>query len=79
MFEPPPPPTTTAATDVTPDGATQQNVPAVTNDWEVTAKVVIELLAALAGPVPIILVAVTVKVYAVFDAKPLTVIVPEPA
>jgi hypothetical protein len=37
------------------------------------------LEAALAGPVPIILVAVTVNVYAVLAAKPLTVTVPEPA
>jgi hypothetical protein len=41
--------------------------------------VVIELLAALAGPVPIALVAVTVKVYEVAAVNPETVIVPEPA
>jgi hypothetical protein len=35
--------------------------------------------AALAGPVPIILVAVTVNVYEVLADKPLTVTVPEPA
>jgi hypothetical protein len=35
--------------------------------------------AALAGPVPITLVAVTVNVYAVLAANPLTVTVPEPA
>jgi hypothetical protein len=40
---------------------------------------VIELLAALAALVPAEFVAVTVKVYAVFAVKPLTVIVPEPA
>jgi hypothetical protein len=37
------------------------------------------LLAALAGPVPIAFVAVTVNVYAVPVVKPETVIVPEPA
>jgi hypothetical protein len=38
-------------------------VPTVVNAcWLGTANVVIELLAALAGPVPIALVAVTVKV-----------------
>jgi hypothetical protein len=37
------------------------------------------LLAALAGPVPTELVAVTVNVYAVPVVSPETVIVPEPA
>jgi hypothetical protein len=37
------------------------------------------LLEALAGPVPILLVAVTVNVYACPVVKPLTVIVPLPA
>jgi hypothetical protein len=36
------------------------------------------LLAALAGPVPIAFVAVTVNVYATPDVRPDTVIVPEP-
>jgi hypothetical protein len=45
----------------------------------ITADVVIELLAALAGPVPIAFVAVTVKVYDVEEVRPETVIVPDPA
>ena len=44
-----------------------------------TLAVVTLLDDALAGPVPITLVAVTVNVYAVFAVNPDTVIVPEPA
>jgi hypothetical protein len=54
-------------------------VPGVVNDWQVTGKVVIELLAELAALCPAEFVALTVNVYAVFAVKPLTVIVPEPA
>lgn len=45
----------------------------------IAAEVVMELLAALATLVPIALVAVTVNVYDVEEARPLTVMVPEPA
>ena len=42
-------------------------------DWEPGLGVVIELLAALHGPVPAPLVALTLKVYVVFAVKPETV------
>jgi hypothetical protein len=45
----------------------------------IAAEVVIELLAALAKPDPLALVALTVNVYDVEAARPLTVMVPEPA
>jgi hypothetical protein len=79
VLPPPPPPIATAATDVTPLGTTNVYVPGDVYVAHVTAKVVIELLAALAALVPTALVAVTVNVYAVFAVKPLTVMVPEPA
>jgi hypothetical protein len=79
LLEPAPPPITTTLTDVTPVGATQEKVPGLVNCCWPAATGVIELLAALAGPVPIALVAVTVNVYAVPPDKPDTVIVPEPA
>jgi hypothetical protein len=53
-------------------------VPGVVNAWQVTGKVVIELLAALAALFPTEFVATTVNVYAVFAVNPVTVIVPEP-
>jgi hypothetical protein len=55
-------------------------VPAVTNDCEPGFGVVIELLAALAGPVPPGVVPVTLNVYEVFAVSPVTVIgdAPEP-
>jgi hypothetical protein len=59
---PPPPPTATTDTDVTPAGATQVNVPPEYTIDPGAAEVVIELLAELADPVPIELVAVTVNV-----------------
>jgi hypothetical protein len=71
----PPAPTTTAETEVTPDGATQEYVPAVVYACcPVTAVGVIELDAALAGPVPPGVVPLTVNVYAVPTVKPETLI-----
>jgi hypothetical protein len=60
-------------------GAIQEYVPGtgkVVSSAGATGVTLLE--AALAGPVPIALVAVTVNVYAVAKDKPLTVIVPEP-
>jgi hypothetical protein len=74
----PPPETTTSETDVTPAGATHENVPGVVYTAQVWIGVTL-LDAALAAPVPTVLVAVTVNVYAVAVVNPDTVIVPEPA
>lgn len=72
---PPPPPTATTATDVTHAGATHEYVPAVVYDCELAAAdVVIELLAALAGPVPPGVAPVTLNVYDVLAPRPVTVI-----
>jgi hypothetical protein len=61
-------------------GATHEYVPGVKNVVSTPSEVGVMLFeAALAGPVPIALVAVTVNVYAVPTDKPLTVTVPEPA
>jgi hypothetical protein len=59
---PPPPPTATTLTDVTPSGGYQVNDPPEYTVDPGAAEVVIELLAALADPVPIALVALTVNV-----------------
>ena len=69
----PPPPTATTETDVTPAGATQVYEPTVVYDCDPGgAGVVIELLVALADPVPTEFVAVTVNVYAVPVVNPVT-------
>jgi hypothetical protein len=69
----PPPPTTTAETEVTPAGATQENVPAVTYASCPCTKVGVMLFeAALHGPVPVAFVAFTLNVYAVPTLKPET-------
>jgi hypothetical protein len=64
---------------VTLAGAIHEYVPGVRNAVLQLEKGVTLFEAALAGPVPITLVAVTVNVYAVPIVKPVTVIVPEPA
>lgn len=69
----PPPPTATTATLVTPAGATQLYVPAVVKVAHVSKTAVILLDAALQGPVPAPLVALTLKVYEVPLVRPLTV------
>jgi hypothetical protein len=73
--EPPPPPTTTAEILVTPDGATQEKVPAVVYaSCPVTGSTgVTLLLAALGTLLPNAFVAITVNVYAVPLVSPLTV------
>jgi hypothetical protein len=72
---PPPPPTATADALVTPAGATQLYVPGVVYVAHVTGTAGVTLLdAALHGPVPEALVALTLKVYAVPFVRPLTVI-----
>jgi hypothetical protein len=79
IFPPPPTPIASTDTDVTPVGATHEYVPGVKNVVSTPSEVGVMLFeAALAGPVPIALVAVTVNVYAVLTVKPLTVTVPEP-
>jgi hypothetical protein len=57
---------------VTPEGTTQLNVPAVLKTTHEASLAVTLFDAALQGPVPVPLVALTLKVYAVAAVRPVT-------